>query len=293
MVSQIGFIGLGVMGEPMASNLLKAGHKLTILNRGTEAARKLSKAGAIVANSIEELVSAVDVVFTMLPADVEVRDVYFGSKGVLEAARKGQLLIDASSVSPSTATEISSRCEVNGIDFVDAPVSGGDKGAREATLSIMVGGTSDGFERAKPLLSSLGQKVIHVGDSGAGQVVKACNQVVVAGVISALSEGLMLAESHGVPAEILLDVLGAGLAGTKVGEVRRSNFITQNFTPGFRVRLHKKDLDIALSAAARNNIHLPIANVVHGQFEKLIELGSGDLDHTAISSLLRGESGLL
>lgn len=289
MALRVGFIGLGVMGEPMAGNLLKAGYGLTILNRGTEAARKLEKAGAKVVADIAELVSDADVVFTMLPADGEVRDVYFGTSGVLQAARKGQLLIDTSSVSPSVAMEIAAWCAPKGIDFIDAPVSGGDKGAREATLSIMVGGSRDGFARAEPFLSVLGQKVIHVGDSGAGQVVKACNQVVVAGVISALSEGLLLAERHGVPVETVLDVLGAGLAGTKVGEVRRSNFITRNFAPGFRVRLHKKDLDIALSAAARNGIHLPVADVVRSQFEKLMQRGEGDLDHTAVSSLLRSE----
>src|SRR5262249_53279000 len=245
----VGFIGLGIMGGPMALNLLRAGYPLVVHNRTRAKEEPLASEGASAAGSPREVAAASDVVITMLPDSPDVEAVYFGEDGVIAGARSGQLLIDMSSIAPAVARAVFSAAGDLGADAVDAPVSGGDVGARDGTLSIMVGGSSEGVGRARPLFEGLGQTVVHIGDAGAGQTAKACNQILVAVTIEAVSEALVLASKAGVDPERLLDVLSGGLAGNKVMEVRRRNFLEHDFTPGFKLVLHHKDLGIALRTA--------------------------------------------
>jgi 2-hydroxy-3-oxopropionate reductase len=286
----VGFIGLGIMGGPMALNLLHAGYPLVVHNRSRAREEPLVSQGASSADSPRVLAAASEVVITMLPDSPDVEAVYFGDDGVLAGARSGQLLIDMSSIAPSVARSVSSAARDLGADALDAPVSGGDVGARDGTLSIMVGGPEDAFDRARPLFDVLGKTIVRLGDAGAGQTAKACNQILVAVTIEAVSEALVLASKAGVDPERLIEVLSGGLAGNKVMEVRRRNFLEHDFTPGFKVELHHKDLGIALRTARELDVFLPTTAIVDQMLSALLAAGDGGLDHSALLKVIEQAS---
>jgi 2-hydroxy-3-oxopropionate reductase len=282
MPETIGFIGLGVMGAPMALNLLEAGHALVVHSRSPNPVETLTEAGAEAASSPREVGERADVVITMLPDSPAVEAVVLGEEGVLAGASEGDLLIDMSTIHPTVAEAIARAGAERGVGVVDAPVSGGDVGARDGTLSIMVGGEEGDVERARPLLEVLGKTIVHVGGHGSGQVVKACNQVVVAVTIAAVSEALVLGSKAGVDPERILDVLGGGMAGNRVMEVRRRNFLEHDFTPGFRIDLHHKDLNIALESGDAYGVPLPVTGLVQQAMRALRAQGHGGDDHTGL-----------
>jgi 2-hydroxy-3-oxopropionate reductase len=286
MAERVGFIGLGIMGMPMARNLMEAGYELTVHNRSPEKAEELGKEGAAVAATPREVAENSDVVITMLPDSPQVREVVAGEDGVLEGISEGALLIDMSTISPVVTEELAEAVKEKGASMLDAPVSGGDVGAIEGTLSIMVGGEEADFQRAKPLFEAMGKTITHVGPTGAGQVTKAANQVVVALTIEAVSEALVLGSAGGVSPEKILEVLGGGLASNKVMEVKREKFLSHTFEPGFRSELHHKDLGIALAAGREYGVVLPATAVVDQLFEALITRGRGGWDHSALLSLI-------
>jgi 2-hydroxy-3-oxopropionate reductase len=282
----LGLIGLGIMGRPMARNLLRAGYALTVHDLDRAAVEALVGEGAIAATSPREVAAAVDVLVTMLPDSPEVREVYLGPGGAFEALRPGFLAIDMSSIAPSTARELAAAAAAGGAEMLDAPVSGGDKGAIAGTLSIMVGGSEAAFARALPILQAMGKTIVHVGPAGAGQVVKVCNQVVVAVVIEAVSEALVLGAKAGVDPAKIADVLQGGLAATKVLELRRDNFLSGRFDPGFRVRLHLKDLKNALELAREIDVALPAAAQVEQLMRAMAAAGRADYDHSGLITML-------
>jgi 2-hydroxy-3-oxopropionate reductase len=282
----IGLIGLGIMGRPMARNLLKAGYPLIVHDVTRAAVDDLVAEGATAGTSPRQVAEAVDVLITMLPDSPQVREVYLGPDGAFEALRPGWLAIDMSSIAPSTARELAERAAAAGADMLDAPVSGGDKGAIAGSLSIMVGGTDAAFARATPIFEALGKTIVHMGPAGAGQVTKVCNQVVVAVVIEAVSEALVLGAKAGVDPARIADVLQGGLAATKVLELRRSNMLGGTFDPGFRVRLHLKDLKNALDLAREIDVALPAAAGVDQLMRAMAAAGRADYDHSGLITML-------
>jgi 2-hydroxy-3-oxopropionate reductase len=283
MAEKVGFIGLGIMGGPMAKNLMEAGYELVLYNRTREKAEDLAGDGdAEVAGSPKEVAESSDVIVTMLPDSPDVRDVVTGEAGALEGIKEGALLVDMSTISPVVTEELAEKVRERGASMLDAPVSGGDVGAIEGTLSIMVGGSEEDFERAKPLFEVMGKTVTHVGPTGAGQVTKAANQVVVALTIEAVSEALVLGSKGGVAPEKILDVLSGGLAGNKVMEVKREKFLSHTFDPGFRSELHHKDLGIALAAGREYGVVLPVTAIVDQMLLVMKRKGWGGEDHSAL-----------
>ncbi len=285
---KVGFVGLGIMGAPMARNLLGAGYELIVHNRSGAKARELASEGATVAGTPAEVAVGSNIVITMLPGPPEVEAV-FGE--MLEAANEGTLLIDMSTSSPILARRLAADARKKGVGALDAPVSGGDVGAVEGTLSIMAGGEEPCFERARPLFEAMGKTVTHVGGPGAGQTVKACNQIVVALVIEAVSEALVLGERAGVEPSKILDVLSGGLAGNRVMDVKREKLLSRDFSPGGKSRFHFKDLGIALAAARESGVPLPVTAVVNEMFGVLVAGGRGDQDHSALLTILDGWAG--
>jgi 2-hydroxy-3-oxopropionate reductase len=285
-LERIGFIGLGIMGRPMARNLLKAGYPLVVSSRSPGPVAELVAAGAKAASSPREVAGGSDVIVTMLPGPAEVEAVIAGADGVLEGAANGALVIDMSSSSPALARRLAGAGRARGVGVLDAPVSGGDRGAIEATLSIMVGGEEADFERARPVFAAMGKTVVHCGPSGAGQTVKACNQVVVALAIEGLSEALVLGAKAGVRPELILQVLGGGLAQSRVMELRGPTMIRGSFEPGGKAHLHRKDLDVALQTARELGVALPVTALVSQMFTTLVEKGGGELDHSALLTVL-------
>jgi 2-hydroxy-3-oxopropionate reductase len=285
----VGFIGLGIMGKPMAENLIEAGYDLVAYNRTSEKAGELD--GATVAETPREVAGQSDITITMLPDSPQVEEVLAGEDGVLEGIKEGALIVDMSTISPVVTEELSEKAKEKGASMLDAPVSGGDVGAIEGTLSIMVGGSEGDFERARPLFEIMGGTVTHVGPVGTGQVVKAANQIVVALTIEAVSEALVLGSKGGVAPEKILDVLGGGLAGNKVMEVKREKMLEHSFDPGFRVELHHKDLGIALAAGREYGVTLPVTAIVDQMLETLKMRGRGDQDHSALLTLIEESSG--
>jgi 2-hydroxy-3-oxopropionate reductase len=289
MADTVGFIGLGIMGKPMAENLIDAGYDLVVYNRTREKAEELG--GARVAGSPREVAEQSDIVITMLPDSPQVDEVLAGEDGVFEGVRDGALIVDMSTISPVVTEELSEKARERGASMLDAPVSGGDVGAIDGTLSIMVGGDEEDFGRALPLFEVMGDTVTHVGPVGTGQVVKAANQIVVALTIEAVSEALVLGSRGGVAPEKILDVLSGGLAGNKVMEVKREKLLDHSFDPGFKVELHHKDLGIALAAGREYGVTLPVTAVVDQMLQDLITNGRGDRDHSALLTLLEESSG--
>jgi 2-hydroxy-3-oxopropionate reductase len=291
MAETVGFIGLGIMGKPMVKNLLEAGYELVVYNRTREKAEELASEGAAVADSPKEVAEKSDIIITMLPDSPQVEEVLTGEDGVLDGVREGALIVDMSTISPVVTEELSEKAQEKGASMLDAPVSGGDVGAIDGTLAIMVGGSEEDFERAKPLFEVMGKTVTHVGPSGTGQVVKAANQIVVALTIEAVSEALVLGSKGGVAPEKILDVLGGGLAGNKVMELKREKMLGHSFDPGFRIELHHKDLGIALAAGREYGVTLPVTAIVDQMLETLKMRGKGDRDHSAILTLIEESSG--
>jgi 2-hydroxy-3-oxopropionate reductase len=287
----VGFVGLGIMGAFMAGNLLEAGHELVVHNRTRTKAERLAQRGARVADSPREVAEGSEVVITMLPGPPQVEEVVAGDGGLLEGAREGSLIIDMSTSSPILAQELARAARNKSVGMLDAPVSGGDVGARDGTLSIMVGGEVDDFERARPLFRVMGETVVHVGGVGAGQVVKACNQIVVALVIEAIAEALVLGSKAGVAPDRVVEVLSGGLASNKVLEVKGEKFLSHEFAPGGKVEYHRKDLGIALEAGREYEVTLPVAAFVDQMFGVLEAKGRGGWDHSALLTLLEERSG--
>jgi 2-hydroxy-3-oxopropionate reductase len=279
---RVGFIGLGVMGAAMARNLVRAGVDVVVHNRSPGPVRELEAEGAAAAATPREVAERCSLTITMLPDSPDVEAVVAGEDGVLAGASDGDLVVDMSTISPIVARALAARAAERAVAMLDAPVSGGDVGAREGTLSIMAGGDEAGFERALPVLALLGKTVVRVGDSGAGQVVKACNQVVVALTIEALSEALVLGSKAGVDPGAILSVLGGGLAGSRVLELRGGGMVDHRFTPGFRAELHHKDLGIALGTARAVGASLPVTAVVDQMLASLRQNGHGASDHSAL-----------
>ncbi|MFJ5223445.1 2-hydroxy-3-oxopropionate reductase [Streptomyces sp. NPDC088400] len=282
---RIAFIGLGIMGGPMAVNLLKAGHTVTGYNRSRPAVDTLIAAGGEGADSIAEAVRDAEVVITMVPADAQVKEVVLGEDGVLRHAAPGTLLIDMSSITPETSLEVAAAARDKGIRTLDAPVSGGEAGAIEGVLSIMAGGEPADFADARPVFEALGTTVVHVGPHGAGQTVKAANQLIVAVHLEALAEAVVFLENAGVDLEAALDVLAGGLAGSTVLDRKRASVLGRDFTPGFRIDLHHKDMGIVTEAARTVGAPLPVGALVAQLVASARACGDGGLDHSA---LLRG-----
>lgn len=286
MPDTVGFIGLGIMGKPMAHNLLKAGFPLVVLNRHQEVTDEFVAAGSASGARPRDIAAACDVLITMLPGSPEVEEVLLGLGGVIDGARTGLIVIDMSTISPVVTKALASRLAERGISMLDAPVSGGDRGAIAGTLSIMVGGDPEPFQRCMPVFQALGKTIVHVGESGAGQVVKACNQIVVALIIEAVSEALVLGSKAGVDPAKILQVLSGGLAANRVMELRGASMLAHDFTPGGRIRFHHKDLGIALEAGRTYGVSLPVTALVDQMFASLEIKGRGDLDHSALLTYL-------
>ena len=282
MAGKVGFIGLGIMGKPMARNLMEAGYGLVVYNRSWAAVEELAGKGAETAGSPKEVAEACNTVVTMLPDSPQVEEVVTGENGVLEGVTEGTLLVDMSTISPVVTEKLAQKAREMGASMLDAPVSGGETGAEAGTLSIMVGGSQEDFERAKPLFDVMGKTIVRVGESGTGQVVKACNQIVVALTIEAVSEALVLGSKAGASPAKVIQVLSGGLAGNKVMEAKSENFLKHEFNPGFRLELHRKDLGIALAAGREHGVPLPVTAIVDQVLEALVAKGSGGEDHSAM-----------
>ena len=282
---KIAFVGLGIMGKPMAVNLVKAGHHVTGFDLSQASIDTVVAAGGHGAASIADAVKDAEVVITMVPADPHVEAVILGEGGVLENVGAGTLVIDMSSITPQTSIKVGKAAREKGVRTLDAPVSGGEAGAMEAVLSIMVGGEAADFAEAKPLFDALGTTVVHVGPDGAGQTVKAANQLIVAVNIQVLAEAVVFLENAGVDLAAALDVLGGGLAGSTVLNRKKANMLNREFAPGFRIDLHHKDMGIVTDAARAVGAALPVGAVVAQLVASARANGDGSLDHSA---LLRG-----
>ncbi len=278
----IGFIGLGIMGKPMARNLLKAGYSLVVHNRSRAAVDELSKEGAQAATSSKEVAERSEIIITMLPDSPDVELVYTGENGIFSGAKSGSLLIDMSSISPIVARKLAAEAQKHGCDMLDAPVSGGEAGAIGATLSIMIGGKASAVERAMPIFQALGKNIVYVGEAGAGQVTKAANQMVVGTTIAIVGEALVLAEKAGVdPAKVRQALLG-GFAQSKILEAHGQKMLDRNFKPGFRIRLHEKDMKIALATGSEYGVPLMVTGIVGQMMTAMKGMGNGDLDHAGL-----------
>ena len=290
MSERVGFIGLGIMGRPMARHLLDAGFPLAVHSRSPGPVDELASAGAKRCETPEEVGASSDVVITMLPDTPDVELVLLGERGVREGIRSGSLVVDMSTIDPIVTRRFADALAVIGVGMVDAPVSGGEKGAIDATLSIMVGGRYDDVERAMPLFRVMGTTIVHVGDGGAGQVAKACNQLVVASTIQAVAEALALAARAGVDPRKVREALLGGFAGSKILDVHGQRMIDRAFTPGFRARLHLKDAGIVRSTAEQLGSPTPAFEVVADALAELVAEGGGELDHSALYTLVAGEA---
>jgi 2-hydroxy-3-oxopropionate reductase len=290
-VTKIGFIGLGIMGGPMASNLLAAGFEVIGFDLMSEALGRLEAAGGTVAVSAGQAAAEADVVITMLPNHPHVEAAALGEGGVLDSAKPGTLYIDMSSIRPETARRLAGVGAERGIRVLDAPVSGGEKGAVDGVLSIMVGGDPEDFATAAPVFAPLGKTVVHVGPAGAGQTVKAANQLVVGGTYALVAEAVVLLEASGLDASIGLDVLAGGLAGSRILELKRKSMVAREFQPGFRIDLHHKDMGIVLDAARDAEVALPVSNLVAALISAARAQGYGSLDHSALLKVAENLSG--
>lgn len=280
-MTQIGFIGLGIMGAPMAANLVKAGHKV----RGYTRSEVPAGLGIEAVDSIAAACAGAELVITMLPDSPDVQQVALGANGVLASLAPDAIYVDMSTIRPDVAREVAQAAATAGICALDAPVSGGQAGAVDAVLSIMVGGEQEVFDRAEPVLRALGTTVVRVGDSGSGQVVKAANQMMVATHLQALAEAVVFLRAHDADLDSALTVLGGGLAGSTVLERKSRNVKEGDFQPGFRVELHNKDLGIINDAARDKGLALPATALVTQLVQALKTRGDGGLDHIALYKL--------
>lgn len=282
MIEKIGFIGLGIMGSPMALNLRKAGYPMWIYARRPERMETLVEAGATACTSPQAVAEQTDIIITMVSDTPDVEEVILGEYGVIQGVEAGNLVIDMSSIAASRTRHIAATLAVLGVEMLDAPVSGGEKGAIDGTLSIMVGGKATQFERARPLFDLLGKNVVHIGDNGAGQIAKTCNQVLISQTIVAVGEALLLAKAAGVdPANVRRALLG-GFAGSRILELHGQRMLDHDFEPGFKAKLHQKDMRIALQTAHEVGIALPSTAIAAQYVNALIGAGLGELDSAAI-----------
>ncbi|MGQ9681332.1 MAG: 2-hydroxy-3-oxopropionate reductase [Anaerolineae bacterium] len=282
---KIGFIGLGIMGKPMTRNLLKAGFSLVVYDIVPAAIEEIVREGAEAGMSCSDVASRADVVITMLPDSPDVEKAYLGPQGVLEGVRPGTALVDMSTISPTMAKRVAEAAAAQGCPMLDAPVSGGDVGAQKGTLSIMVGGDAETFARLEPVFAPMGRAVL-CGESGAGQVVKACNQILVAVTLVGMSEALVLGAKAGVDPDKIVQVLSGGLARCGVLENRGKRVIERDFQPGFRIRLHYKDLNIIREAGRAFGVPLPASALAHELFGACMAAGRGELDHSGVITAL-------
>jgi len=287
-----GFIGLGVMGRPMARHLLEAGFPLTVASRSQGPVQELVAAGATAAATAADVARASDVVILMLPDPPDVERVIFGPDGLAEALAPGSVVVDMSTGDPMLAREWAAALAEHDIDLLDAPVSGGEVGAQERTLSIMAGGRAEALERALPLLQAMGRRVVHVGASGAGQIAKAANQLVVASTIQAIGEALVLAAAAGVSPARVREALLGGFAASRILELHGQRMLDANYIPGARSALHRKDARIISGLARRLGTVTPAFDVVADALESLVEAGGADLDHSALVTLIEADSGV-
>ena len=275
MTERIGFIGLGIMGRPMAANLLQAGYPLWVYARRPEAMPPLTDLGAHSCQSLRHVAESVDIIITMVSDTADVTQVVLGENGILSGCQVGSLVIDMSTISPDVTRHMARQLAECEVEMLDAPVSGGELGAIDGSLSIMVGGKAPAFERVRPVLEVMGSRIVHVGDHGAGQITKACNQLVVAQNINAVAEALLLAAGAGADPARVREALMGGFAGSRVLEVHGERMLRRQFEPGFRARLHQKDLRIAMETANRHGIPLPGTAQVAQWFNALVGRGGG------------------
>ncbi|MCJ7825106.1 MAG: NAD(P)-dependent oxidoreductase [Anaerolineales bacterium] len=292
MVKRIGYIGLGLMGKPIVRNLMKAGFPLTVHNRSQTAVEELIKEGAESADSPRAIAEASDVVFTNLPDTPDVENVVFGEHGIMEGCHPGMIYIDNSTIKPETARKIAAALTERGAHALDAPVSGGDVGAKAGTLAIMVGGSEDAFEEARPIFEAMGKTITYVGESGAGQVAKACNQIMVAAQMVAMGELLLLAEKTGVNPERVIDAIKGGAAQCWTLDNKPPRLFDGNRSPGFKAYMQHKDLGIVLDTARSYGMPLPGTAVNQQLYEAMLQLGMRDLDNSAVIGVLEAISGI-
>ncbi len=288
---EIGFVGLGIMGKPMVRNLLKAGHSLTVYDFVGTAMEEAVTDGAKPAASAKEVAQKAPVVITMVPDSADSEAAILGPNGVLEGASRGSMVIDMSSIAPGTSQKIAAACEAAGVDFLDAPVSGGEPGAVAGTLAIMVGGKKDVFDRHLDLMNVMGGSVVHCGDYGAGNTTKLANQIIVAANIEAVAEALVLAKKAGLDPNVVFEAIKGGLAGSNVLNAKGPMMIAGNFQPGFRIRLHRKDLRNALLTGDELGVPLPVTGLIQGMLGSLTNDGKQDLDHSAIANFIEDMAG--
>jgi 2-hydroxy-3-oxopropionate reductase len=292
MAQAIGFIGLGIMGRPMARNLLKAGHTLVVHSRSRGPVEEIVKAGATAAASPRDVAAQCDVLITMLPNSPEVEQVALGPGGIIEGARRGLIFADMSTISPIVSRKIGAALEPKGVAMLDAPVSGGEKGAIDGTLSIMVGGDKAVFERVLPIFQAMGKTITLLGPLGLGGFTKLANQIIVAVNLTGLAEALTLGKKAGLDRELLLTALAGGLAGSKCLDQKRSNYVSNTYNPGFKIDLHYKDLGLIMESARALGVPLPATAVVQELFSALRVKGRGGLDHSGVITLLEDLAGL-
>jgi 2-hydroxy-3-oxopropionate reductase len=291
MAQTIGFIGLGIMGRPMARNLIKAGYPLVVHNRSRAAVDELVGAGARAATSPREVAGSCDVLITMLPNSPDVEQVALGKDGIVEGARRGLVFLDMSTISPIVTQKVGKALEAKGVQMLDAPVSGGEKGAIDGALSIMVGGDKAVFDRVLPIFQAMGKTITHLGPLGSGGFTKLANQIIVAVNLTALGEALTLARKAGLDRELTLKALAGGLAGSRCLDQKTPNYVQGSYKPGFKVDLHYKDLGLIMEAARALGVPLPATAVVQELFNALRVRGRGQLDHSAVITLLEDLAG--
>ncbi len=290
-MTTIAFIGLGIMGGPMAANLVDAGYEVVGYNPSRPAVDRLVEHGGRGADSVAAAVSGADVVITMLPDSPDVEDVALGEEGIYAHAKPGTVYVDCSSIRPDVARQVADEGTSRGLRVIDAPVSGGEPGAVEASLSIMVGGDPADVEEVRPILEKVGKTVIHVGGHGAGQTVKAANQLIVAGTIELVAEAIVFLEAHGVDMEAAVKVVAGGLAGNAILDRKAAGMLRRDFKPGFRIDLHHKDMGIVTSAAREAGVAIPLGGHVAQLVGSLRAQGHGDLDHSALLLVVEQLSG--
>lgn len=290
-MTTVGFIGLGIMGGPMAANLVAAGFDVAGYNRSRGKVDRLVEHGGRPAASVAEAAGQADVVVTMLPDSPDVEDVALGDDGVLAHAPRGSLYIDCSTIRPDTSRAVAEAAEDRGLRVLDAPVSGGEAGAVEGSLSMMVGGEAGDVEAARELLDVVGGTVVHVGPHGAGQTVKAANQLIVAGTIELVAEAIVFLEAYGVDTESAMRVLAGGLAGNRILDKKAPGMLAREFAPGFRAELHHKDLGIVTTTAREAGVATPLGALAAQLMAALNAQGDGALDHSALLKLVEGLSG--
>ena len=292
MKSELGFIGLGIMGKPMARNLMKAGYPIIVYDIRPESVEEIRQEGAQRASSCKEVAENCDIVITMVPDSADSEAAILGPNGVLAGCRPETIILDMSSIAPLVSQKIAAECAKKGVEMLDAPVSGGEPGAINATLAIMVGGKKEIFDRTFDIMKTVGSNVTLCGAIGAGNTTKLANQIIVALNIAAVGEALVLAAKAGVDPETVFQAIRGGLAGSTVLDAKAPMIISRNFKPGFRIRLHQKDLNNALATAKELNVPLPFTALVQQVITALVNDGKADSDHSAIATFIEGMAGI-